>query len=89
MTYADAALDRAAPPHAFYNHEDEAVYKLCASRGLLSTRVLNADDLRYGVDDPQLFHGLPVGLQLVGRTLEEEGVIAMTEVVDRALKAMK
>ncbi|KAI0727609.1 general amidase [Fomitopsis betulina] len=65
VTYADAVLDRAAPPHAFYNHEDEAIYRLY---------------------DPQLFHGLPVGLQLIGRTLEEEGVIAMTEVVDRALK---
>ena len=37
-------------------------------------------------DDPELFHGLPIGLQLVGRTLEEEAVIAMTEIVDRALK---
>ncbi|TFY53149.1 hypothetical protein EVJ58_g9615 [Rhodofomes roseus] len=67
VTCADAELDKAEPPHAFYNHEDEAVYKLY---------------------DPQLFHGLPVGLQLIGRTLEEEGVIAMTEVVDKALKAM-
>ena len=39
------------------------------------------------VDDPELFHGLPVGLQLIGRTLEEEGVIAMTEVVVEALRA--
>lgn len=39
------------------------------------------------LDDPQLFHGLPVGLQLIGRTLEEEGVLAMAEVVDAALKA--
>ncbi len=37
-------------------------------------------------DDPELFDGLPVGLQLIGRTLEEEGVIAMTEVVVEALK---
>lgn len=30
----------------------------------------------------------PVGLQLVGRTLEEEAVIAMTEIVDAALKGL-
>jgi amidase len=42
-----------------------------------------------GLDDAALFHGLPVGLQLIGRTQEEEGVIAMTEVVDQALKAYK
>lgn len=38
------------------------------------------------IDDPELFVGVPVVLQLIGRTLEEEGVIAMTEVVDAALK---
>ncbi|KAI0761173.1 general amidase [Trametes elegans] len=68
VTFADKALDQPAPPHAFYNHEDEAVYKLY---------------------DPELWHGMPVGLQLIGRTLEEEGVIAMTEVVDSALKVFK
>lgn len=45
------------------------------------------DQALYELYDPELFHGLPVGLQLIGRTLEEEGVIGMTEVVDRALKA--
>ncbi|KAI0075922.1 general amidase [Panus rudis PR-1116 ss-1] len=47
------------------------------------------DKAVYKLYDPELFHGLPVGLQLVGRTLEEEGVIGMTEVVDRALKAAR
>ncbi|KAF9495137.1 amidase signature enzyme [Pleurotus eryngii] len=37
-------------------------------------------------DDPKVFAGVPVVLQQIGRTLEEEGVIAMTEVVDGALK---
>ncbi|KAI9065795.1 general amidase [Trametes sanguinea] len=68
VTLADKALDARAPPHAFYNGEDEAVYKLY---------------------DPELWHGMPVGLQLIGRTYEEEGVIAMTEVVDEALKKYK
>ena len=40
-------------------------------------------------DDPALLHGLPVGLQLVGRTLEEEGVIAMTELVVAAIDKYK
>lgn len=38
-------------------------------------------------DDPEKWNNAPTALQLVGRTLEEEAVIAMTEVVDRALKA--
>ncbi|KAI0717519.1 general amidase [Cerioporus squamosus] len=47
------------------------------------------DEAVYKMYDPELFHGLPVGLQLIGRTLEEEGVIAMTEVVVEALRASK
>lgn len=43
--------------------------------------------LRNSSDLPEVFRDVPVCLQLVGRTLEEEGVIAMTEVVDAALKA--
>ncbi|KAF9241339.1 general amidase, partial [Melanogaster broomeanus] len=34
--------------------------------------------------DPEVFKNAPVCLQLVGRTLEEEAVIAMTEIVDAA-----
>ena len=37
-------------------------------------------------DDPETFYNAPVCLQLVGRTLEEEAVIKMTEVVDGLLK---
>lgn len=40
-------------------------------------------------DDPSTFANAPVGLQLSGRTLEEEAVIAMTEIVDEALKKYK
>jgi hypothetical protein len=38
-------------------------------------------------DNPHIFQDAPVGLQLVGRTHEEEAVLAMTEIVDNALKA--
>ncbi|KIP02574.1 hypothetical protein PHLGIDRAFT_130680 [Phlebiopsis gigantea 11061_1 CR5-6] len=47
------------------------------------------DEVIYNMYDPELFHGLPVCLQLIGRTLEEEGVIGMTEVVDKAIKEFK
>lgn len=40
-------------------------------------------------DKPELFDNAPVGLQLVGRCQEEEAVIAMTEIVDAALKQAK
>ena len=37
-------------------------------------------------DDPETWRGAPVGLHLVGRSYEEEAVIAMTEIVAEALK---
>lgn len=38
-------------------------------------------------DSPETFKNAPVGLQLVGQCQEDEAVIAMTEIVDAALKA--
>ncbi|KAG2159900.1 general amidase [Suillus bovinus] len=43
----------------------------------------------YEMYDPEKFKNAPVSLQLVGRTLEEEAVIKMTEIVDAALAAAK
>jgi amidase len=37
-------------------------------------------------DDPSTFKNAPVSLQVIGRTLEEEALIAMSEIVDSALK---
>ncbi|KAI0322719.1 general amidase [Amylostereum chailletii] len=48
-----------------------------------------SDEKIYALYDPEVFKNAPVALQLVGRTLEEEGVIAMTEIVDAALRAIK
>ncbi|KZV69062.1 general amidase [Peniophora sp. CONT] len=44
------------------------------------------DESAYNLYDPDTFANAPVCLQLVGRTLEEEAVIKMTEVVDGLLK---
>ncbi|KAI8995604.1 general amidase [Trametes punicea] len=38
-------------------------------------------------EGPEQFRNAPIGLQLVGSSLEEEAVIAMTEIVDAALMA--
>lgn len=38
-------------------------------------------------DSPETFKNAPVGLQLVGQCQEDEAVIAMTEIVDAALRA--
>ncbi|KAH7883625.1 general amidase [Phlebopus sp. FC_14] len=45
------------------------------------------DKWLYDLYEPEVFKNAPVAIQLVGRTLEEEAVLAMTEIVDAALKA--
>ena len=39
------------------------------------------------VDDPETFKDAPICIQVVGKTLEEEAVIAIGEIVDLALKS--
>lgn len=41
------------------------------------------------IDDPEIYDGAHVGVQLVGRRLEEEKMIALAKYVGEALKAME
>ncbi|KIV95041.1 hypothetical protein PV10_02747 [Exophiala mesophila] len=41
------------------------------------------DQENYEIYDPELFHGAPISLQLVGRYLEEEKLFAVAETIDR------
>lgn len=47
----------------------------------------NIDKANYELYDPSTFKNAPISVQVVGRTLEEEAVIAMSEIVDSAIKA--
>ena len=38
------------------------------------------------IDDPETFKHAPICIQVIGKTMEEEAVIAMGEIVDSALK---
>ncbi|KAG5730776.1 hypothetical protein E4T56_gene3505 [Termitomyces sp. T112] len=40
-------------------------------------------------DEPETFKNVPVGIQVVGRTQEDEAVTAIGEVVDSALEALR
>ncbi|KAF8332353.1 amidase [Cantharellus anzutake] len=46
------------------------------------------DEFIYSWYDPAIFRHAPVGLQLVGRTHEEEAVLSMTQIVMTALEVM-
>ena len=83
VTFVDPKLDLPVAPHDFHNHDDEAFYKLCMLLCIFSLSWIQPLCL---TDHPDVFRGMPVGLQLIGRTLEEEAVIGMVELVDAAIK---
>lgn len=86
MTRVDPILDAPRPREQFLNEQDKANYDLCKIcpkfQGLCRSNDMH-------LDTPEIFKNAPVGLQLVGRCQEEEAVIAMTEIVDTALKEFK
>ncbi|KAF8591875.1 general amidase [Ramaria rubella] len=47
------------------------------------------DKANYELYKPEIYKDAPVGLQVVGRTQEEEAVIRMGEIIDKALKLQK
>ncbi len=40
-------------------------------------------------DDPDVYHGGPVGVQVVARKFEEEKILAIAAIVNAALEKMK
>jgi amidase len=56
-------------------------------RDMKSFKALSEIDGRIQSDyDAAFYHGAPVSLQCVGKRLEEEKVLEMTEVISQALK---
>ncbi|KAI6351324.1 hypothetical protein MCOR25_010012 [Pyricularia grisea] len=47
------------------------------------------DDLNWNSYDPEIYHGAPVGIQIVGKKFEEEKVLAIAHLVHQALQALQ
>lgn len=47
------------------------------------------DDWNHRLYDGESMHGLPVGLQIIGRRLEEEKVLAAAKVVEDLLQPLR
>ncbi|KAF5388559.1 hypothetical protein D9757_004595 [Collybiopsis confluens] len=77
VAQVDSKLDSVNLPQLFHSHIDRRVSEL-----------LNAGN-QHLVDNPEDFENAPISLQVIGRTLEEEAVIGMGEILDTALKVIK
>ena len=83
VTKVDPTVDTKTTRESFWSEEDEVVHNMCKCRGWSTSSKRNAKD---PLDDPEAYKGLPVGIQLVGPTLQEEVVLGVGRVVDAALK---
>lgn len=77
VTYADKAIDERDTSYQPISDLDKLVWSKCRRpyEGVILM-----------VDDPEVYHGGPVALQLVGRRLREEDVLEMAEILETALK---
>jgi len=78
-------IDAKKPAHAFYNDLDKTNYDLCTEILPSSSSHLYSPPPIY-VDDPETFKDAPICIQVIGKILEEEAVVAMGDIVDSALK---
>ena len=76
VTFADKAIDKRDSTYKPVSDLDKLVWSKC--REVFGVRLT--------VDDPEVYHGGPVALQLVGRRLREEDVLEMAEILETALK---
>jgi amidase len=83
VTTVDKSIDVVDVNYTPLNETDEKVWKSC--KFLLSS-VKYVNDLADGFqDDPELYDGAHVAVQIVGRRLQEEKVLALTEILGDAL----
>jgi amidase len=85
ITKADKEIDVIDTSYQPLNDLDRKNWEGCkAHRSLRLTRLGLIE-----ADDPELYHGGPVGLQLVARKFEEEKILAIAKIVLAAMELAK
>jgi len=61
--------------------------QIASTGNIVSARCLSSlmSNIRV-LDDPETFKNAPISIQVVARTLEEEALVGISEIVDRALQ---
>ena len=84
----DPIVDAKEPSHVFYNDLDKKNYDFCMEiLFYFPLTFLSYSHRLMSVDDPETFKDAPICIQVIGKTLEEEAIIAIGEIVDSALKS--
>lgn len=88
VTTVDPVQDPVQPRDKFLGEQDKENHAVCMSTVRLLDALAAAHNPLFP-DNPETYKNAPVGLQLAGQTLEDEAVVAMTEIVDKCLKEYK
>ena len=89
VTKVDPKVDVEPIRESFLSAEDEHIHKMCQFLSVVHFRVF-IELLTLGcADDPEVYKGMPVGIQLVGPTLQEEVVLGAGEVIDAVLSSSR
>ena len=90
VTKADKSIDLFDYDYAPLNEVDRMNWQSCKSISRIPSRSNTGFSLANinRLDDPETYHGAPVGLQIVARKHEEEKVWAIGKIVDCALKTI-
>ena len=91
VTKADKSIDLFDHNYTPLNEVDRMNWQSCKSISRIPSRSKTCFSLAHmhRQDDPETYHGAPVGLQIVARKHEEEKVWAIAKIVDCALKTME
>lgn len=79
-TNADKTVDTAQPTSEFLSETDRQVHSECKYFSSVQNLLILID-----VDDAEVYDGAPVGIQLIGRRLEEERILTLAEYISQAL----
>jgi amidase len=87
VTFADKGVDKVNEGFAPIGEMDKVVQGECKFISFFSTfhESIVSCEANDGIDDPQAYHGAPVAVQIIGRRLTEERVMAIAEEVGRLL----
>ena len=82
VTKANATIDKAEPNYVPLNETDQKNWNTC-----IITTPFDLSLLTCNLDDPDIFDGAPVGVQIVARKFEEEKIWAIGKLIYQLLLA--
>ncbi len=84
VSKVDPTLDAKRARDSFFTDRDRQNWNSCEPCTPWLSRLWLTNAI---TDDPDIFHNAPISIQIVGRTLDDEALIGMSEIVDNAVKA--